>query len=113
MSDTGIIAAKIDYILQKNGCEKFVSWQEVINSLAGQEETDIILIRDSLQGLIDRGTVHYDQKRGYALSANLKSIRDRDQWRLDYAGKIMGRQYFDSLTPQEKMDFVTSGGVLE
>jgi len=116
MGDTfekGVLGCRIDNIFREYGYEKFLTWDDLINHLKEQGETDILSINQTLQGLIDTRNVCYEKGRGYALSTNLAGIKAKDEWRSAHAGKIMSRLAFDSMTPQQQMDFINKGGVIE
>ena len=113
MSEKGIVAIRINAVFDKYGYDRYLSWDEIVNHLKNQGETDKMLITETLQEFITQRNACYEESRGYAANRHLGKIKNRDSWREAHTGKIVSRNVFDCMDPQEKMSFITNGGAVE
>ena len=109
MNDKGLLTMYVDCYFQREGQDKFSSWDDIAKTLAGQGAGNLRLIGESLQDLIDRGTVSHVEGKGYAPVKYIAALKKNNS---EIARATLSRELFDAMNPQAKMDYINSGGIV-
>jgi hypothetical protein len=92
-----------------------ITWDELLKVMGSIFDRNRDEIFEGMNKLINDGKIVLPQPDVYCLPSTLKKLKkaEEEEWKRRYPnGQKMSREQFDQMTPQQKVDFVNSGGLI-